>query len=174
MSEAPQDGRYKVFISSTFRDNRERREQVLSAILRAEMTPIGMERFEAGQEPPLEFSLQKVREADLVLVIVAHRYGTIPEGHEKSIVEQEYEAAGERLVFVVSDDVLIDRERDLDPGPDRWLKQQKLDEFKVRLRNRCRLCGRPRGFLRKFALCRLCFRRLALEGEVAGVIKSSW
>ena len=54
------------------------------------------------------------------------------------------------------------------------VKELKTPKFKVRLRNRCRLCGRPRGYLRKFSLCRLCFRRLALEGEVAGVIKSSW
>ncbi len=54
------------------------------------------------------------------------------------------------------------------------VKELRAPKFKVRLRNRCRLCGRPRGYLRKFALCRLCFRRLALEGEVAGVIKSSW
>jgi small subunit ribosomal protein S14 len=47
-------------------------------------------------------------------------------------------------------------------------------KFGVRRRNRCRRCGRPRGYLRKFALCRLCFRELALRGEVAGVIKSSW
>jgi len=47
-------------------------------------------------------------------------------------------------------------------------------KFGVRLRNRCRLCGRPRAYLRKFAMCRLCFRERALRGEVAGVIKSSW
>jgi small subunit ribosomal protein S14 len=47
-------------------------------------------------------------------------------------------------------------------------------KFKVRRRNRCRLCGRPRAYMRKFAMCRLCFRKLALEGDVAGVIKSSW
>ena len=47
-------------------------------------------------------------------------------------------------------------------------------KFNVRTRNRCRKCGRPRAYLRKFALCRLCFRELALLGEVAGVIKSSW
>ena len=41
-------------------------------------------------------------------------------------------------------------------------------------RNRCQRCGRPRGYLRKFQLCRLCFRQLALEGDVAGVTKSSW
>jgi len=44
----------------------------------------------------------------------------------------------------------------------------------VRQRNRCKICGRPRGFLRKFGLCRLCFRGLALRGEIPGVAKSSW
>ena len=53
-------------------------------------------------------------------------------------------------------------------------KEQKKPKFKVRLRNRCHLCGRPRAYMRKFALCRLCFRKLALEGDVTGVTKSSW
>jgi small subunit ribosomal protein S14 len=53
-------------------------------------------------------------------------------------------------------------------------KEKKKPKFKVRLRNRCRVCGRPRGFLRKFQLCRLCFRSLALRGEIPGVMKSSW
>ena len=46
--------------------------------------------------------------------------------------------------------------------------------FKVRVRNRCPLCGRPRAFMRKFRLCRLCFRSLALKGDIPGVVKSSW
>ena len=54
------------------------------------------------------------------------------------------------------------------------VKDLRPPKFAVRLRNRCRLCGRPRGYLRKFALCRVCFRKLALEGEIAGVTKSSW
>ena len=53
-------------------------------------------------------------------------------------------------------------------------KETKTPKFKIRLRNRCRLCGRPRAYIRKFALCRLCFRKLALEGDVTGVTKSSW
>ena len=53
-------------------------------------------------------------------------------------------------------------------------KEKKTPKFKVRLRNRCHLCGRPRAYMRKFALCRLCFRKLALQGDVAGVTKSSW
>ncbi|MDH3922165.1 MAG: type Z 30S ribosomal protein S14, partial [Desulfobulbaceae bacterium] len=40
--------------------------------------------------------------------------------------------------------------------------------------NRCPLCGRPRAFIRKFGVCRLCFRNLASRGEVTGVTKSSW
>jgi small subunit ribosomal protein S14 len=53
-------------------------------------------------------------------------------------------------------------------------KENKPRKYAIRHRNRCRLCGRPRAYLRKFDLCRLCFRKLALEGEIAGVIKSSW
>jgi len=44
----------------------------------------------------------------------------------------------------------------------------------VRTRNRCPNCGRPRAFIRKFQLCRICFRKLALNGDIPGVIKSSW
>jgi small subunit ribosomal protein S14 len=44
----------------------------------------------------------------------------------------------------------------------------------VRQRNRCPICGRPRGFMRKFELCRICFRKLASRGEIPGVVKSSW
>ena len=53
-------------------------------------------------------------------------------------------------------------------------KEIKAPKFKIRLRNRCNRCGRPRGFLRKFKLCRICFRDLSLQGHVPGVIKSSW
>ena len=50
----------------------------------------------------------------------------------------------------------------------------RKEKWDVRLRNRCPLCGRPRAYMRKFNMCRLCFRSLALKGEVPGVIKSSW
>lgn len=53
-------------------------------------------------------------------------------------------------------------------------REEKKLKFEVRHRNRCRLCGRSRAYMRKFALCRLCFRELALRGQVAGVTKSSW
>lgn len=50
----------------------------------------------------------------------------------------------------------------------------KKAKMAVRHRNRCMRCGRPRGYIRKFNLCRICFRQLALAGEVPGVIKASW
>lgn len=50
----------------------------------------------------------------------------------------------------------------------------KKVKMAVRHRNRCMRCGRPRGYIRKFNLCRICFRQLALAGEVPGVIKASW
>jgi small subunit ribosomal protein S14 len=53
-------------------------------------------------------------------------------------------------------------------------KAKRTPKFAVRQRNRCRRCGRPRGFIRKFGLCRMCFRRLAHEGAIPGVRKASW
>jgi small subunit ribosomal protein S14 len=50
----------------------------------------------------------------------------------------------------------------------------KPPKFKVRPHHRCKQCGRSRGFLRKFELCRICFRLLSLRGDIPGVIKSSW
>lgn len=47
-------------------------------------------------------------------------------------------------------------------------------KFKVRHRNRCKRCGRPRAYMRKFALCRICFRNLSLQGYLPGVVKASW
>jgi len=53
-------------------------------------------------------------------------------------------------------------------------KLKKPQKFSTRYRNRCNLCGRPRGYIRDFGLCRICFRTLAHRGEIPGVIKSSW
>jgi small subunit ribosomal protein S14 len=55
-----------------------------------------------------------------------------------------------------------------------FAKMRKKPKFKIRIRNRCRICGRPRGFIGKFEMCRICFRGLALKGEIPGVTKASW
>ncbi len=54
------------------------------------------------------------------------------------------------------------------------VKGNRTPKYPVQKRNRCKICGRPRGYIRKFALCRICFRKLALEGQIPGVTKSSW
>jgi len=53
-------------------------------------------------------------------------------------------------------------------------KLRRKPKFNVRHRNRCRICGRGRAYMRTFDMCRLCFRKLASEGQIPGVTKSSW
>ncbi len=55
-----------------------------------------------------------------------------------------------------------------------FAKMKKKPKFQVRYRNRCAICGRPRGYYRKFDLCRICLRELALRGEIPGLTKASW
>ncbi|MFA6730035.1 MAG: type Z 30S ribosomal protein S14 [Eubacteriales bacterium] len=54
------------------------------------------------------------------------------------------------------------------------LKQQKPPKFSTRAYNRCKICGRPHGYLRKYGLCRICFRNLSHAGHIPGVKKASW
>jgi small subunit ribosomal protein S14 len=54
------------------------------------------------------------------------------------------------------------------------IERENSRKYPTRVRNRCKRCGRPRGYIRRFGLCRICFRELALEGKIPGVVKSSW
>ena len=54
------------------------------------------------------------------------------------------------------------------------VKQQRTPKFSTRAYTRCRVCGRPHAVLKKFGICRICFRELANEGKIPGVKKSSW
>ena len=54
------------------------------------------------------------------------------------------------------------------------VKSQRPPKFSSRAYTRCKLCGRPRAYIRKFQMCRLCFRELALKGEIPGIVKASW
>ena len=54
------------------------------------------------------------------------------------------------------------------------VRENKKLKYEIRHRNRCKVCGRPRGFMRKYGICRLCFREFALKGEIPGVRKASW
>ena len=73
----------------------------------------------------------------------------------------------------IAKDVKLDKAR----KASQLLKAEKkpgIPKLPGRHRNRCWRCGRPRAFLRKFGICRLCFRQLALNGEIPGVTKASW
>jgi small subunit ribosomal protein S14 len=52
--------------------------------------------------------------------------------------------------------------------------REQRRKYETRVRNRCKVCGRPRGYMRRFHLCRICFREMAMSGKIPGVIKSSW
>ncbi|HSX40505.1 MAG TPA: type Z 30S ribosomal protein S14 [Candidatus Saccharimonadales bacterium] len=54
------------------------------------------------------------------------------------------------------------------------VKFNKKQKFSSREKNRCSICGRSRAYMRKFGLCRLCFRELASKGELPGVVKATW
>lgn len=54
------------------------------------------------------------------------------------------------------------------------MKQRRKQKYKTRQYSRCKICGRPHGYLRKFGICRICFRELAYKGEIPGVKKASW
>jgi len=54
------------------------------------------------------------------------------------------------------------------------IKANRTPKFMSRRVNRCKVCGRPRGYMRKFEMCRVCFRKFASEGLIPGVTKSSW
>ena len=54
------------------------------------------------------------------------------------------------------------------------IKSQRVPKYSTRQKNRCQLCGRPHAYIRKFGVCRLCFRELAYKGQIPGVKKASW
>ena len=83
----------KVFVSSTYIDNAERRRIVEDAIIRAEMVPVGMERFTARDRPTVDECKRLAAECDIDIGILARRYGWVPDGYEVSITELDYDAA---------------------------------------------------------------------------------
>ena len=54
------------------------------------------------------------------------------------------------------------------------VKFKRKQKFEVRMKNRCSICGRSRAYMRRFGICRLCFRELAQKGELPGVLKATW
>ena len=57
---------------------------------------------------------------------------------------------------------------------EKWARNEKNPKFKTRQHNRCKICGRPHGYIRKFEMCRVCFRFQSYNGAIPGVTKASW
>ncbi len=126
--------RYKVFVSSTYRDNIERRRTVQDAIIMADMVWHGMELFGASTKPTTEECLRYAKEADVLVGIIAWRYGWELDG-KISITEMEYDAAEERLMFILDPTLPVNPAKDFDEGPEKWEKQKKLEVFKNKISN---------------------------------------
>lgn len=90
--------------------------------------------------------------------------------HRKRVVEQ-YRERRQELKAVIRDPERSEEERD---GAYLMLRKLPRDASPIRVRNRCNVTGRPRGYYRKFGLSRIALRDLALRGDLPGVVKSSW
>lgn len=126
-----------IFLSSTFSDLVVYREAVHSCVISLENHADDMVYWSADERSPSDASVDKVRNSDLVLLIIAHRYGSIPVGGSKSIVELEYEAAKEKhvpiLAFIADPSYPWPPDQiDYDPEP-----RAKLDIFKRRVETEC-------------------------------------
>jgi len=116
---------------------KDRREELLKAIQRCGFAFEAMELFANAGEPTLEMCHRYLDQSDLYVGVIGHSYGSYPPGMDQSYTELEYEYAKklgiDRLVFVVSSSVAIDRERDFDRD-DPWEKQKKRDAFLKKIR----------------------------------------
>jgi formylglycine-generating enzyme required for sulfatase activity len=128
----------KVFISSTYLDNAERRRRVEEAVIHARMVPVGMERFVPSANPTVADCQRQARECDIYVGIIGHRYGWIPDTYNVSITELEYDAARAAgrpcLMFEIDPTQPVRPDQDYDQGSDWWQKQGRLEAFRTKYR----------------------------------------
>jgi len=101
----------RVYVSSTFGDLKEHRTAVLDAILRTGAAPVAMENFGATSELPVDACRDQIQASDVMVLVVAHRYGAVPQGHDRSYTELEYGFAQQAgvpvLAFLLAEDQTI-------------------------------------------------------------------
>src|SRR4051794_22220126 len=128
MSQGP---KYQIFISSTYDDLKEEREQVVKAVLEMGHIPVGMEMFSAADEEQWKIIKRNIEASDYYVVIVAHRYGSWSEG--VSYTEREYDFALHSKVpalgFIIHDEAPWPGDR-RDECLDAEEKARKLTAFK--------------------------------------------
>jgi hypothetical protein len=129
------DKKYQIFVSSTFEDLKEERDQAIKAVLEMGHIPVGMEMFSAADEEQWQLIARQIEATDYYVVIAAHRYGSETE-NKISYTEKEYDYAKEMgipiLGFVIDDKASWPSNR-IDKSD---IKKKKLDKFKTKIKSK--------------------------------------
>ena len=121
----------RVFISSTFQDLEQYREAAFKAVQRLAGQADDMVFWSADEREPAEVSVTRVKQSDVLLLILAHRYGYIPPGADRSITELEYSAAREAGIPVLA--FMVDERAPWPPAHIEWERRQELERFRSRV-----------------------------------------
>jgi hypothetical protein len=128
--------KYQVFISSTYEDLRDERDQVIKAILEMGHIPVGMEMFSAGDKSQWTLIKKQLEDVDYYIVIIAHRYGSIDDNEGISYTEKEYDYAislNIPVIGLIIDDSAAWPKKKMDTDP---IIIGKLNEFKSKVKNK--------------------------------------
>ncbi len=127
----------RVFIASTRGDDPTWHETVKDVIISIGMVPVSMAQLNAGARTVGQELEHQVESCGWFVGILGHRYGSIPMGEQRSLIEIAYDVAAARgiprLIFQLDESVNVNPRRDFDEGPDRWKKQALLDAFQERI-----------------------------------------
>ena len=121
----------RIFISSTFVDLKAYRQAVYDSVIGSELAADNMIYWSADERSPTNVSIDRVRQSDAVILLLAHRYGYVAEGAQRSITEQEYEAAKAAKIPVLA--FLIDEAIPWPPQHIEWDRREELLAFKTRV-----------------------------------------
>src|SRR5438105_7515790 len=123
MNDAPTDRRYQIFISSTFQDLKEERKAAIEAVFKRGHIPIALENFSPQNEEDLQVIKSAMRDCQVYIAILGHRYGSLVPGQDYSFTEFEYDLAQEyrlkTLTFILADDVIEERRKKVDESEKR-------------------------------------------------------
>lgn len=129
--------KFSIFISSTYEDLKEERQALMGVALENNFIPVGMEQFHAAPASQWDVITKMIDECDFYLLVIGGRYGAIDEETGISYTEKEYNYAKTKglPVLVLIKELSAITASEQDTGDDRYLKMQKLDEFRRRVKN---------------------------------------
>ncbi|MDU0267908.1 DUF4062 domain-containing protein [Mammaliicoccus sciuri] len=142
MTNGSYDKKFQIFVSSTYKDLIEERQKIVEGILESRNIPAGMELFTASNNDQWHIIEKWIDESDIVILLIGSRYGSIPQGEEKSYTHKEYDYAKEKnkivLPFIMSESHMYGK---VSSGPYKSqdilenINQEKFDKFKKSLLN---------------------------------------